>query len=119
MREELSKAQKSRLHLQQQLQAATTETTTLKQTISANEARIASLLRDRTVLSRRLKDREEELKMKARLLDDVQTEVVSLDLQLNMVEEKARRLQGENEELVRRWMERVRVEAESMNMNLH
>lgn len=57
--------------------------------------------------------------MKARLLDDVQTEVVSLDLQLNMVEEKARRLQGENEELVRRWMERVRVEAESMNMNLH
>ena len=41
--------------------------------------------------------------------------MVGLNLQLNMAEEQAGQLRGENEELVRRWMERMGMEAERMN----
>ncbi|GAB7345589.1 hypothetical protein MBLNU457_3889t2 [Dothideomycetes sp. NU457] len=76
-------------------------------------ARQAAKIKD---LEQRLRDREEELRGKTRLLENTQDEIVSLTLQLNMAEEMAEKLRGENEELVRRWMERMGSEAERMNL---
>lgn len=41
--------------------------------------------------------------------------MVSLNLQLNMAEERSRRLQRENKDLVDRWMARMGQEADAMN----
>lgn len=49
------------------------------------------------------------------MVEGVQDEMVGLNLQLNMAEQKAEKLKGENEELVRRWMKRMGEEAEKMN----
>lgn len=48
-------------------------------------------------------------------LQSVQDELASLNLQLNMSEEKSNRLQKENQELIDRWMARMGREAEAMN----
>jgi hypothetical protein len=41
--------------------------------------------------------------------------MATLNLQLNMSEEKSTRLQKENQDLVDRWMARMGQEAEAMN----
>jgi hypothetical protein len=41
--------------------------------------------------------------------------LATLNLQLNMAEDKSNRLQRENQELVDRWMARMGKEAEAMN----
>lgn len=48
-------------------------------------------------------------------LQNVQTELVSLNLQFNMAEDRAKRLEAENKELVDRWMARMGQEADAMN----
>ncbi|KAI5286320.1 hypothetical protein KEM54_006883 [Ascosphaera aggregata] len=115
MRKDLAEAQKSRAELQHQLTIVHEEIDRLKNTLSHDDKKISLLQLEIKILSRRLKDRDEELKMKAKLLDDVQNEVVSLDLQLNMAEEKAAILKRENDELVSRWMARMKLEADDMN----
>lgn len=45
----------------------------------------------------------------------MQDELVSLNLQFNMAEERAKKMEKENKELVDRWMTRVGQEAEAMN----
>lgn len=90
---------------------------------------------DITQLQFRLKDREEELKGKAKLLEvstarslelrnedssnvclqGFQDELAALELQLNMSEQQKDRLQKENKELVDRWMARMGEEADAMN----
>lgn len=45
----------------------------------------------------------------------VQDELASLNLQLNMAEERSSRLQRENQELIDRWMAHKSKEAEAMN----
>jgi hypothetical protein len=46
---------------------------------------------------------------------DVQDEILSLNLQLNMSEERSNKLKGENNELIDRWMQRMGQEADAMN----
>lgn len=48
-------------------------------------------------------------------LQDVQDELVSLNLQFNMAEERAKKFEEENQQLVDRWMARMGQEAEAMN----
>ena len=76
---------------------------------------IQELGKEKDMLVRRVKDRDEEIKGKAKLLEDVHDETVSLTLQLNMADERVRKVEGENKELVERWMKRMGVEAEEMN----
>lgn len=45
----------------------------------------------------------------------VQNELVSLNLQFNMAEDRAKRLEKENQELIDRWMDRMGKEADAMN----
>ena len=66
-------------------------------------------------VERRLRDRDEELRGKTKLAEDAQDEMVALDLQLNISEQKAEKLKVENEELVQRWMKRMGEEAEKVN----
>lgn len=48
-------------------------------------------------------------------IQDFQDEIATLNLQLNMADEKSNQLQRENQELVDRWMARMGQEADAMN----
>ncbi|GAD98945.1 autophagy protein Apg16, putative [Paecilomyces variotii No. 5] len=114
-RADLSAAQRSRAELQEQLTRTSTELEKLKKKTVQDSRRITVLEGERTHLSLRLRDRDEELRGKAKLLDDLQDELASLNLQLNMAEDRSSKLQRENQELVDRWMARMKKEAEAMN----
>ncbi|KAL1855460.1 autophagy protein 16, interacts with Atg12p-Atg5p [Paecilomyces lecythidis] len=114
-RADLSAAQRSRAELQEQLTRTSTELEKLKKKSVQDSRRITVLEGERTHLSLRLRDRDEELRGKAKLLDDLQDELASLNLQLNMAEDRSSKLQRENKELVDRWMARMKKEAEAMN----
>ncbi|RAO69904.1 uncharacterized protein BHQ10_005916 [Talaromyces amestolkiae] len=114
-RADLAAAQRSRSELQEQLTRTTTELDKLRSRTQQDSRRIASLEGERTHLTLRLKDRDEELRGKAKLLDSVQDELASLNLQLNMAEDRSSKLQRENQELIDRWMARMGKEADAMN----
>ncbi|KAE8131840.1 autophagy protein 16-domain-containing protein [Aspergillus pseudotamarii] len=114
-RTDLSEAQRSRSELQDRLTRTTAELEKLRKRGSQDTRRISALEKEVAQSQLRLKDRDEELKGKAKLLDDFQDELASLNLQLNMAEERSNRLQKENQELVDRWMARMGKEAEAMN----
>ncbi|KAJ5690244.1 hypothetical protein N7462_004636 [Penicillium macrosclerotiorum] len=114
-RTDLSEAQKSRSELQDQLNRINTEAEKLRKKTSQDARRLDALASERTHLQLRLKDRDEELRGKAKLLEDFQDEMATLNLQLNMAEQKSNKLQRENQELVDRWMTRMGQEADAMN----
>ncbi|KAJ5120661.1 uncharacterized protein N7515_010049 [Penicillium bovifimosum] len=114
-RADLSKAQRSRSELQDQLNRVNAEAEKLRKTSIQETRRINSLETERAQLKLRLRDRDAELKGKAKLLEDFQDELATLNLQLNMAEERSARLQKENQDLVDRWMARMGQEAEAMN----
>ncbi|KAJ5620624.1 hypothetical protein N7510_004608 [Penicillium lagena] len=114
-RTDLSEAQRSRSELQDRLNRITTEAEKLRKKSSQDSRRISALESERVHLQLRLKDRDEELRGKAKLLEDFQDEMATLNLQLNMAEERSTRFQHENQELVDRWMARMGQEAEAMN----
>lgn len=66
-------------------------------------------------LERRLRDRDEELRGKSRLVTLAQDEMVAQGLQLHMAEQKAERLEQDNRELLDRWMKSKGAEADKMN----
>ncbi|KAJ9210115.1 hypothetical protein DTO166G4_8305 [Paecilomyces variotii] len=114
-RADLSAAQRSRAELQEQLSRTSAELDKLKKKSVQDSRRITTLEGERTHLTLRLKDRDAELRGKAKLLDDLQDELATLNLQLNMAEDRSSKLQQENQELVDRWMARMKKEAEAMN----
>ena len=118
MRAELAQAHKSRSDLENRLSSATAELAAIQTTSSEQKKRIATLERTKEQLERRAKDRTEELKGKGRLVEEVQDEMVSLNLQLNMAEQEREKLKKENEELTKRWVEKMESEAVSMNKRM-
>ncbi|KAF9894593.1 hypothetical protein FE257_006481 [Aspergillus nanangensis] len=114
-RADLSEAQRSRSELEEQLSRTNAELEKLRKRNTQDKRRIHILEGETTHLQLRLKDRDEELRGKAKLLDDFQDEMASLNLQLNMAEERSGKLQRENQELVDRWMARMGKEADAMN----
>ncbi|KAI4151279.1 MAG: hypothetical protein L6R39_002076 [Caloplaca ligustica] len=114
-RTDLSEAQRSRGIIQSELQNVSSELQQLKLQSAVDTKRLHELASDKASLALKLKDRDEELKGKAKLLEDVHDETVSLTLQLNMAEDQARKLRKENEDLVARWMARMGKEADAMN----
>jgi chromosome segregation ATPase len=71
--------------------------------------------RQLAALERKLKDRDEELKEKKKLVEEVQDDILVATMELNAAEREREKLKGENAELVRRWMERMRTEIERTN----
>ena len=55
------------------------------------------------------------MREKKKLVGEVQDDILALTMELNAVEREKEKLKGENGELVRRWMERMRTEVERTN----
>ena len=115
LRQDLSNTQKARAALAAELTDLTTTLSTLQSQHKASTSQIAVLTRQKGDVERRLRDRDEELRGKTKLAEDAQDEMVALGLQLNIAEAKAERLKVENEDLVRRWVERMGEEVERVN----
>ena len=115
LRQDLSKAQNERADLQTRLDAALHSLQTSKDKAKADTKRIAQLNASVSQLTTKLRDKEEELRGKAKLIENVQDENVTLNLQLNMAEEQSAKLRRENQELVDRCMARMGREADRMN----
>ena len=134
IRGELAEALRSNGQLQARTKAAEAELVKLKAKSKSDGKLIEDLSRERAFLSQKLKDRDEELRGKTKLLDvgnfppanernahkfkDVHDEVISLNLQLNMSEQRVKELRAENKELIDRWMAYKAQEAEEMNKTL-
>ncbi|OJJ50953.1 hypothetical protein ASPZODRAFT_11798 [Penicilliopsis zonata CBS 506.65] len=114
-RADLAEAQRSRSQLQDRLTRLSTEAEKLRKRNAQDSRRLHALEGERTHLQLRLKDRDEELKGKAKLLEDFQDEMATLNLQLNMAEDKVDKLKKENQDLIDRWMARMGKEADAMN----
>lgn len=114
-RVDLSKAQQERAELQNRLDRTTKELEKLKSRSKVDNRQIAQLTSQLGQLSVRVRDRDEESRGKAKLLDNVQDEVVTLNLQLNMADDEVKKLRKENQQLVDRWMKRKGEEADRMN----
>ncbi|KAL9101156.1 MAG: hypothetical protein Q9163_003558 [Psora crenata] len=117
LRQELAEAQSSRGFLETKLRTITETLQKLQIKSDTAQTRIEELRKDKATLLRALGDRDEEIRGKAKLLEDVHDETVSLTLQLNMADERAQELERENRELVERWMKRMGKEADDMNEN--
>lgn len=115
IRAELASTQRTRAELETKLANQNTELEGLKVTDAEQKKRIAQLEKTKEFLERRVKDRSEELKGKGRFVNEVQDEMVSLELQLNMAEKEVEKLRNENEDLTRRWLEKMELEAKTMN----
>ncbi|KAK8164809.1 autophagy-related protein 16 [Phyllosticta citrichinensis] len=115
LRADLATTQTSRAQLQTQVSTLTTELASVRSKHTQNTKRVEELQREKAVLERKLRDREGELRGKNRLVQEVQDELVSLNLQFNMAEQKADELGRENQELVERWVKYKEKEAERMN----
>ncbi|KAK5118918.1 hypothetical protein LTR62_000129 [Meristemomyces frigidus] len=115
LRHDLSTTQKARVALQTQLEDLTTTLKALQANAKTSTTQLALLTRQKLDLERKLRDREEEVRVKTKMATDATDEMVALELQLNLADAKSKRLMGENHELVDRWMKRIGEEAESMN----
>lgn len=115
LRSDLAATQKARTALQAQVDDLTASLSALQTENKASASQIAQLTRQKADVERKLRDRDEELRGKSRLVEQAQDEMVSLGLQLNMAEERKEKLTKENKELVDRWMARMGEEADRVN----
>lgn len=115
MRQDLSKAQQERADLQARLETATKELINFRSRSKQDTKKLSLLNSNVNQLTLKLRDREEELREKAKLVENVQDENVTLNLQLNMADEQQKKLKKENQDLVDRWMARMGKEADRMN----
>jgi capsule polysaccharide export protein KpsE/RkpR len=116
LRLELAEALRSKGQFQQRLQVADAELARLRTKTAADSKTLRNLTAERRTLTVKLRDREEELRVKNKLVADVQDELAVLNMQLDMVERKRAEKEAENKQLVERFMKRVGQEAEAMNL---
>lgn len=115
LRHDFAKAQQDRADLQSQVEAGKKDLENALSRGRSDAKKIAHLNGAATQLATKLRDREEELRGKTKLLVDVQDENATLNLQLNVAERDTAQLKKENQELIDRWMKRVGKEADKMN----
>lgn len=115
LRISLAVAQQARLALETELAsfgAMKQENLTYVQLISDQTKEIAWL-------QRKLNDRNAEIREGKKLISQVQEEMadqmVTMNLQLNIAEQKTADLKNENAQLVDRWMKKMKSEADAMN----
>jgi hypothetical protein len=97
------------------LEAEVAALTSLKATNTAQTALLESRNKEILRLQRQIRDRNEEIKEGKKLIQEVQDEMVSLNLQMNMAEQRSERLVRENRELVDRWVKKMDQEVDRMN----
>ncbi|CEJ82681.1 hypothetical protein VHEMI02730 [[Torrubiella] hemipterigena] len=116
LRLDLAEALRSKGVTEARLRSSDEELTKLKAKSKEDAHRIKTLSSERTMLVTRLKDREHELREKHKLLEQVQDEMITLNLQMSVAETERDKVKVENKELVDRWMKRMAQEAEAMNI---
>ncbi|KAK4146115.1 autophagy protein 16 [Dichotomopilus funicola] len=116
LRLELAEALRAKGQSQQRLQTAEDELARLRSKATADTKTLRDLTAERRTLVVKLRDRDEELRVKNRLVADVQDELAVLNMQLDMVEKRRAEKEAENKQLVERFMKRVGQEAEAMNL---
>lgn len=115
LRSDLTATQKARATLQAQLSDLTTQLSALSTQQRSSQSQIAALGKQVLELERKLQDRDEELRGKSKMVEQAQDEMVALELQFNLAEQRSEKLERENKELVERWMKRMGEEAERVN----
>ncbi|KAF2180896.1 autophagy protein 16 [Zopfia rhizophila CBS 207.26] len=116
LRADLAATQKARVALESTVASQRTELDNFKVSDAAQKKEIAQLKKTKEALERRIRDRAEELAGKGQLAQNVQDEMLALHIQLNLAEDKIKKLEADSEDLTKRWMEKMKQEAESMNM---
>ncbi|KAI1331176.1 autophagy-related protein 16 [Xylariaceae sp. FL0255] len=116
LRLDLAEALRGRGQAQTRLRAAEAELATLRSKTKVDAKRLSDLTSERNALTARLRDRNEELSGKNKLLKDVQDDNLTLNIQLDVMEQKVTKVQAENKDLVDRWMKRMGHEADAMNL---
>ncbi|KAI1397083.1 autophagy protein 16 [Hypoxylon fuscum] len=112
---ELAEALRSKGQLQGRIKTAEDELQKLRSKTKVDTKRISDLTVERNTLMAKLRDRNEELAGKNKMLKDIQDENLTLNIQLDVTEQKAAKLTADNKDLVDRWMKRMRHEADAMN----
>lgn len=115
LRTDLTATQKARSSLQTQLSDLTTQFSALSTQQRSSQSQVTALTRQVLEAERKLQDRDEELRGKSKLVEQAQDEMVALELQFNLAEQRSEKLERENKELVERWMKRMGEEAERVN----
>lgn len=115
LRQEFSVAQQERADLLTQVASLRTDLEQSRAKVAAHDAHIGRLSHQNARLSIRLKDREEELRGKAKLLENVQDDFATLNLELDQAEQEVKKVKKENKELVDRWVAKMGQEADEMN----
>jgi chromosome segregation ATPase len=114
-REELARTQQSETSGRERVTQLTSELETTQKDVSTYTAHVEKLTRQVALLTRRLKDKDAEAREQRKLIERVQDEMVGLNLEKNMAEQKKEVAEKELEELEGRLMEWKRKEAEKMN----
>ncbi|OIW33775.1 autophagy protein 16 [Coniochaeta ligniaria NRRL 30616] len=115
LRIDLAEALRQKGQLQSRLKTAEDELARLRNQTSADSRALRLLEAERKTLSRKLRDRDDELREKKKLVADVQDELAVLNMELTVAERERKRAQDETKVLVDRWMRRMGQEAEDMN----
>lgn len=115
LRQDLVRSQQERAELQTRFDKASHDLDALKSRSRQDTKKLAQATAQVNQLTLRLRDRDEEIKGKAKLVENVQDENVTLNLQLNIAEEQQKKLKKENKELVDRWLALKEKEADRMN----
>ncbi|KAK7908545.1 hypothetical protein PG985_015848 [Apiospora marii] len=117
LKRDLAEALRSKGQLEAKFKTNTAELQKLRTKTKADDKRVQDLTAERNTLATKLKDRNEELVGKTKLLKEVQDDNLTLNIQINMTEQKAAKVAAENKELVDRWMKRMAQEADAMNLS--
>ena len=115
---DLSAAQSARGSLQNQLhklEAAHSKTTAELRNLRSSHA---NLNNQHVILQKRFRDRDTELRGKTKLLENIQDELATTEIELTVQNREMEKLRRENQTLVDRWMKKMAGEAEKMNIAL-
>ncbi|KAH7308156.1 autophagy-related protein 16 [Stachybotrys elegans] len=116
LRLELAEALRSKGVAETRLRTAEEDLDKLRSKTKGDTRSLRELNSEVTSLTTRLKDREYELREKRKLLEQVQDEMITLNLQVSIAEKERDKVKKENKELVDRWMKRMAQEADAMNL---
>ncbi|KAM3464298.1 hypothetical protein MY5147_008401 [Beauveria neobassiana] len=116
LRHDLAEALRAKGATETRLRAAEEQLAKLRVKTKEDARSVRDLTSERTALTTRLKDREYELREKRKLVEEVQDEMITLNLQMSVAEKERDKVKKENKELVDRWMKRMAQEADAMNL---
>jgi len=88
LRTDLASAQAIRTTLTNELASLNTTLTSLQASLTRTSTTANSLAREKALLERKLRDRDEELREKRKMLEGVLDEVVALTMQVNLLEQE-------------------------------